>query len=35
VNRPRVFETTMWRTEKAIAESDGSMFQVPRAMTDS
>ena len=35
VNRPRAFEITMWRTEKAMAEWEGSMFQIPRAMMDS
>src|SRR5438132_12346682 len=34
VNRPRVFETTMWRTEKWIAECDGSMFQTLTAMSN-
>src|SRR3979409_1584569 len=32
VKRPRVFETTMWRTEKATAEWEGSMFQTLSAM---
>src|SRR5205085_5624968 len=32
VNRPRVFETTMWRTEKWIAECEVSMFQVVEAI---
>jgi hypothetical protein len=32
VNRPRVFETTMWRTEKWMAEWEGSMVQVLAGM---
>src|SRR5947209_16473954 len=32
VKRPRVLETTMWRTEKWMAEWDGSIFQLLTAM---